>query len=526
VKYEQPYGIADINAPYINGNPAAGIQGSIPPASAFEYHQRELVQLITQAGFTPTDSDLSQVTKAVRQGVNYFPAGGTANALTIAPALPLDAYRAGLKFNVKCIAANTGPATLQVGSLAAIPIVKPNGAALVAGDLYAGMIAGLIYDGAAFQVENYGGGGGTGSINNYTTNIPYCVATGTANAIQATFAPAITALVDGNPFEIKIVAANTGPVTVQINALAAIPLVNLHGTPMVAGDIVTGEVALMIYVGGVLQLINTSGNTRPLMTAPMDYYVNAATGSDTTKDGLSAANPFATISHALAVMSLWDNNGFSVTIHVADGTYAPFVLPRMTGSGGCTIIGNNALPQNVSIVDSAATNTGVGAIMGYGDVGSYTLSGMRVSGNNNGIVAAYAKLAIYNIEFGSVQFAHMYLVGGAISRLSTVNPGTGANPFLRIQGGANNHILAVDHGIVTVDNGPLVDMIVSAAVAFGTYCSLSRLAINNEFYHSITGANNVYQGTKYAVTANSVLSGAANTLGPTGGYVASGGQAS
>ncbi|MHC2399095.1 hypothetical protein ACVMGC_003639 [Bradyrhizobium barranii subsp. barranii] len=30
MKYNQPYGVSDPKAPYINGNPATGQQGSIP----------------------------------------------------------------------------------------------------------------------------------------------------------------------------------------------------------------------------------------------------------------------------------------------------------------------------------------------------------------------------------------------------------------------------------------------------------------------------------------------------------------
>ena len=35
MKYVQPYGIADEDAPYINGDPSQGRMGSIPPAAAF-----------------------------------------------------------------------------------------------------------------------------------------------------------------------------------------------------------------------------------------------------------------------------------------------------------------------------------------------------------------------------------------------------------------------------------------------------------------------------------------------------------
>ena len=41
MKYNQPYGITDPEAPYINGDPSIGRQGSIIPAAAVEFPQRE-----------------------------------------------------------------------------------------------------------------------------------------------------------------------------------------------------------------------------------------------------------------------------------------------------------------------------------------------------------------------------------------------------------------------------------------------------------------------------------------------------
>src|SRR3989304_4044669 len=51
-------------------------------------------------------------------GLVALTAGGTANALTIAPASTPAAYVDGLRYTVKATAANTGAVTLKVGSLA------------------------------------------------------------------------------------------------------------------------------------------------------------------------------------------------------------------------------------------------------------------------------------------------------------------------------------------------------------------------------------------------------------------------
>lgn len=54
------------DAPYVNGDPSVGREGSIPPAAAFEQHQRELLELITWSGQTPSNNDLTQVRKAIQ----------------------------------------------------------------------------------------------------------------------------------------------------------------------------------------------------------------------------------------------------------------------------------------------------------------------------------------------------------------------------------------------------------------------------------------------------------------------------
>jgi len=54
MKYNQPYDQpSNPNAPYVDGNPAAGIQGSIVPAASIEYDQREIVNVISAAALSP-----------------------------------------------------------------------------------------------------------------------------------------------------------------------------------------------------------------------------------------------------------------------------------------------------------------------------------------------------------------------------------------------------------------------------------------------------------------------------------------
>jgi hypothetical protein len=78
VLYNQPLDQpSNPNAPYTDGDPQAGIQGSIVPAASIEFDQREIVEVITRAnvrGYSdfsgtpcaiPANSDLLQLRKAI-----------------------------------------------------------------------------------------------------------------------------------------------------------------------------------------------------------------------------------------------------------------------------------------------------------------------------------------------------------------------------------------------------------------------------------------------------------------------------
>lgn len=74
MKYVPPLGATDPNTSYQDGNPEAGILGSIVPAAAIERPQREILNVLTAAGLTPSDTDLTQLLAAIRKII------GTQNA--------------------------------------------------------------------------------------------------------------------------------------------------------------------------------------------------------------------------------------------------------------------------------------------------------------------------------------------------------------------------------------------------------------------------------------------------------------
>lgn len=81
----------------------------------------------------------------------YATAAGSANVLTATLAPALVAYTAGLTLHIKIATTNTGAATINVNGLGAKAIVDRVGSALSSGDLIAGEVVRLTYDGTQFR---------------------------------------------------------------------------------------------------------------------------------------------------------------------------------------------------------------------------------------------------------------------------------------------------------------------------------------------------------------------------------------
>lgn len=99
-----------------------------------------------------------QVAQLQQQATNFAVDSGSANALvaTLTPAPPSLAFLAGAPLRIQAAAANTGAATLNVNGLGAVAIVNADGSALTAGQITAGQISEVTYNGTSFNLV--GGG--------------------------------------------------------------------------------------------------------------------------------------------------------------------------------------------------------------------------------------------------------------------------------------------------------------------------------------------------------------------------------
>jgi hypothetical protein len=531
MKYNPPWNtqfgrpVDDPEAPYINANPSAGIEGSVPPAESIEYPQREIVNAAHLAGFNPSNDDLEQLTRGIRQGTAYAIAtvisGGDPNVLYVNLNPKLDAYRPGLVVRLKIPVENTGPVGINIDNLGMKSITRASGAVMSAADLRANMIANIVYDGNVFQLINYQGfSSTTTNENTYIVNVPYCVDLGSANHIIAPFSPPITTLTAGLFVFVKIAAANTGRTFISVNGLPEVELIrtDLRGTG--PSDIIGGMVCGMVYDGAKFQMVSFPASILRDLVAPMSYYVNPTTGLD-TNDGLTPATAFQHINYALSQMNRWNNRGTEFYIRLAAGVYQEGVtLYTINGSGYANLVGDVDNPQNCVIWDNVGSSSNTSAITVVGE--NWRVYGVKLQSNaGGGLNVTIGTCYVWNVDVGQCGYSGLSVNYGGRLLL-----GRGDLPgFIRFSSSVPYPFMA-QLGSTLLSGGsiPVVTLQITAPMSMNVFAyARYNSTIGFNWGGGITGAGNVSSGAKYGVSENSALTTDQVLPGPSPGFANTGG---
>lgn len=227
---------------------------------------------------------------------------------------------------------------------------------------------------------------------------------------------------------------------------------------------------------------------RRRLTANLTLYV-ATTGND-SNSGLNAGAALATLNAAWGkIVSGLDLNGYTVTVSVADGTYAPLscsgVVTGSLGEGYVSFVGNTSTPANCVI---AATSASAISCLGGAQV---SVNGFKVTATGTGAgqgcgvqaVSAGSRVKVgANFDFGACAVGHVVaLAGGQVVMASNYSV-TGAAPSLWVAG-FNGVVSQLAAGTVTITGTP----------AFSTATALAQdggvLALGSiTFSGSATGA--------------------------------------
>ena len=148
---------------FTDGNPATATAATVVPAEWLNAVMLEISNVITAAGLSLSKPTYNQLTLAINTLIGNsrptFWSGtdtGAANAYT-ATLSPVPAAYTGMVLTLKAVNANTGASTGNFNALGVRSIKKMSGGSLVAlasGDMPAGGIAILAYDGTQFILLN------------------------------------------------------------------------------------------------------------------------------------------------------------------------------------------------------------------------------------------------------------------------------------------------------------------------------------------------------------------------------------
>lgn len=346
-------------------------------------------------------------------------------------------------------------------------------------------------------------------------NLSYAVATGTANAHTIALTPALTSRVDGMMIRYKAPAANTGAVTLAdgvgtANVLGANHSALQGGEYIANGDALVvwnssisgGSYILLECTGGAVQVASATqsqhavqfGQVRQRLTANTNFYVNASTGSD-SNNGLTSGTAWATLQKAWnTIQSNYDVAGFTATVNVAAGSYAP-----VAGIGA--VVGSISASSVQFVATGAATVTNTSGVACFYATGGaqFTYSGpWTLINNNSGASTAQSSGA------GSI-----LIQGAGVTHGASAGSHMLANAYGQIQatgnytvsGSSGSHLNAANAGALGINSGVTVTL--SGTPAFSTaFAQANGLSQINAGSVTFSGSAT---GSRYISQSNSMV---------------------
>lgn len=320
----------------------------------------------------------------------------------------------------------------------------------------------------------------------------YVAGGGTATAMTATLAPAVTSLVAGLEVNFLPLAANSGAApTLAVNGLAAKPITKLGTTAVVANDLTTTAIASVIYDGTEFQLQNpqtaSGGGFSNPMTTLGDVIYGGASGTATRLAGPTATNSVpqtlvSTPAAGAAVAPVWAPAGVpGRTITAASDTVVATDRASLIQANRAT-----AIASTIAAAGSTGfANNFVTAIWNIG-AGVYTLT--PTTSTINGLAT---------LTIGQNQIAYIYSIDNTnyIAWLTNVQSGT---PLPADTGAANAYVVAYP-GMQTLTTGSIV--VFTTANANTTSSTLNV---------SGTGVKNITKAGATALVANDIRASAVN----------------
>lgn len=208
-----------------------------------------------EAGFdrVPDEAVLKQ------DRVTYVADTGAADAYVVALSTAPASYVDGLRLSVKITNANTGACTINVNALGAKSIKRPTGSDPSSGDLLAGAIVDLRYDGTNFQIIGYLGADVTAAAASATA------AASSASAAAASATAAASSASSASSSATSAASSATAAAASAVDAAAAV-----NGVKVSSDDTTPGALETKLLAGTGLAMTTQNGGGNETRTVALD----------------------------------------------------------------------------------------------------------------------------------------------------------------------------------------------------------------------------------------------------------------
>jgi hypothetical protein len=185
--------------------------------------------------------------------------------------------------------------------------------------------------------------------------------TGT-DTITGTVTPTLSAIyVTGQVFSFVVAATNTGAVTLNIDSQGAKAVTRTGAVALVAGDMVTGQVAVVEYDGTRFQLLN--GNSFTNLKASGTLGVTGATTLSSTLGVTGAATITSASATSLAVgLTGATNPAFTVDSSTASQVAGLKVTGAATGGTVAVVATDSGSNTNLTVNAKGTGTIGIGSV--------------------------------------------------------------------------------------------------------------------------------------------------------------------
>lgn len=270
---------------YVDGVAIAGVADSDDTTKG-AVEQATMAEI--EAGSASGGTTAPIVVKASRLGARLYTAyaadagSNDTYAITCAPAPT--AYTAGMVVTFKANTINTGACTINVNALGARDIRKNNGLVLSDGDIAAGGIYTMIYNGTYFELQSPIG---KAQLSQSGSEVYAADSVGT-DSYAISLSPGPLAYVGGLVVRFLAGTLNTGACTLSVNGGTAAAIKKNYNADLVTGDILAGQIVEVIYdsVNSVWQMISPVARVTTYTTGSTTYTISTASGTQTIAHGL------------------------------------------------------------------------------------------------------------------------------------------------------------------------------------------------------------------------------------------------